>query len=172
MTYNGPYSQSMNFIHMFDIQDLKGPYPKKASYPNTLLNIIENHPDFKKFHFMVKTAQLEDIFNSEQADFTLFIPSDKFLELNDNENVFVNMDILTARNIVRTSMLNNRISSEILEDSPNSWYYTVNKSNRLCITNVRNETYINGNIKVIYKDIVATNGIIHVIDNIIIPYII
>ena len=82
------------------------------------------------------------------------------------------MDILTARSIVRTSTLNKRISSEILEDSPNAYYYTMAPGNRLCVSNISGQTYINGDIKLIYKDIVANNGIIQVIDGLIIPHII
>ena len=69
-------------------------------------------------------------------------------------------------------MLNRRISSEVLEDSPNAYYYTMDQANRLCITNLGGETYLDGNIKVIYKDILANNGIIQVIDNLVVPHII
>lgn len=172
MTYCGPYSQSYNFTHMFDVKDVRGPYPKSVACKGSLLDIIEHHPDFTIFNFMVERAQLKQILNEKQANFTLFIPSDKALELKDNEDVFTNMDILTAKTIVKASSLNNRIPSEILEDSPNAWYYTMSEQNRLCITNVSGNTYINGDMKIIYKDIIATNGIIHVVDNLIIPYII
>ena len=52
MTYCGPYTQSYNFTHMFDMPDLRGSLPKIISQPNTLLGIIDNHPDFTKFKFM------------------------------------------------------------------------------------------------------------------------
>ena len=172
MTANQPYSMSYDFSHMYSIKDLRGPYPKAAACKGSLLDIIEHHPDFRIFNFMLDRAQMKQIFNEKQANFTIFIPSDRALSLKDNEDVFTNMDILTAKTIVKASSLNNRISSEILEDSPNAWYYTMSEQNRLCITNISENTYINGDIKVLYKDILATNGIIHVIDNIIIPYII
>ena len=172
MTYCGPYSQSYNFTHMFDMPDLRGPLPKIIAQPNTLLSTIDNHPDFTKYKYMVDRANLRDTLNSKQSDFTLFIPSDKALSMKVDDDYFVNMDILTARSIVRTSMLNKRISSEILEDSPNAYYYTMDKANRLCVTNISRQTYINGDIKVIYKDIVTNNGIIQVVDGLIIPYIV
>lgn len=171
MTYCGPYTQPQNFTHMFDMPDLRGPLPKIIAQPNTLLRIIDDHPDFTKFKFMVDRACLRDTLNSKQSDFTLFIPSDKALSMKVSDNYFVNMDILTARTIVRTSMLNKRISSEVLEDSPCADYYTMSPGNRLAITNLSGKTYINGNIRIIYKDIVMNNGIIQVIDGLIIPYI-
>jgi len=185
MTSSGPYTPYLNFTHMFNIPDLRGPLPIKLSSPNTLLNIIQLHPDFQKFYHLIKLANLENILNDIQADFTMFVSSDKALSRIIGDDIFTNMDILTARAILRSSMLNNRISSEVFKDSPCAYYNTVDQANRLCITNVNGETYINNtakvnninknlgkNAKVIYKDIVATNGIIHVIDNLIIPYIV
>ena len=171
MTSNGPYSQSMNFTHMFDFTDLRGPYPKREPCKNSLLGIITNNPDFKKFNFMVRRAGLEEFLNSPQANFTIFVPSDKALDFI-SEDLFTNMDILTARRIVKTSMLYERIPAKILEDSPAAYYYTTDTTNRLFITNLSGITYINNNIKLIEKDILLDNGIIHVIDNLIIPHII
>lgn len=172
MTSCGPNSQSLNFTHMFDIIDKRGKYPIKTSCPNSLLDIIQKHPDFSKFYYMVKLAQLEHILNCNQADFTIFIPSDKALSMNVNDNIFINMEKCTAFNIVKSSMLNNRIPSEILEDSLTSYYYTTDNANRLSITNILGQTYINNNIRIIKKDILANNGIIHITDGMFIPNII
>jgi uncharacterized surface protein with fasciclin (FAS1) repeats len=65
------------------------------------------------------------------------------------------------------------LPSEILEDSPSSFFYTYDDySSRLFITNISGKTYINNSIKVIKKDILANNGIIHIIDGLIVPNII
>ena len=42
-------------------------------------------------------------------------------------------------------------------------------SNNLFINNMNGVTYINEEIQIIHKDIITGNGIIHVIDNIILP---
>ena len=172
MTSSGPYSQSYNFTHMFDFTDLRGRLPRKEPCPESIMGIIKNNPDFHIFNFLIKRADLESIYNSLQADFTVFVPSDKFLLSKVSEDVFANMDILTARTIVKTLTLDTRISGEILEDSPASYLYTTLPENRLYITNIGGVTYINGNIKIIKKDIVCNNGVIHVIDGIFIPNII
>jgi len=171
MTSSGPYSQSMNFTHMFNMTDFRGPYPKREPCKDTLLGKITNNPDFTKFNFMVRRAGLEEFLNSPQANFTIFIPSDKALQFI-NADIFTNMDILTARKIVKTSMLYEKIPAKILEDSPAAYYYTTDTVNRLFITNINGVTYINNNIKIIEKDIILNNGLIHVIDNLIIPNII
>jgi uncharacterized surface protein with fasciclin (FAS1) repeats len=172
MTSCGPNTQSLNFTHMFDIIDKRGKYPIEISCPNSLLDIIKKNPDFSRFYYMVKLSQLENILNCNQANFTIFIPSDKALSAKVNDNIFINMDKCTAFNIVKSSMLNNRLSSEILEDCPEGYYYTVSEANRLYITNISGQTYIDNNIRIIKKDILAMNGIIHITDNIIIPIII
>ena len=79
------------------------------------------------------------------------------------------MDSTTAWYIVKASIIKNRIPSEILEDSPAAYFYTLSECNRLFITNVSGTTYIDDNIKIIKKDILCTNGIIHVIDGLIYP---
>jgi uncharacterized surface protein with fasciclin (FAS1) repeats len=79
------------------------------------------------------------------------------------------MDVSFARHIIKTSMLNKKIPSELLEDSPFSFFNTNDPFNKLLISNINGETFINNNIKIIQKDIIATNGIIHIIDNLILP---
>ena len=172
MTSSGPYSQSYNFTHMFDFNDYNGPLPKVLPCPNSLLSIVNNNPDFSIFKFMVYRARLESFLNSIQANFTIFIPSDKHLLRKVDKDIFTNMDILTARSIVKTSMLNDRISSEVLGDSPAAYYYTTEPSNRLFITNINGDTIINDYIKIIKKDVLLSNGIVHVIDGLIIQFII
>jgi hypothetical protein len=99
------------------------------------------------------------------------VPSDNNLR-NIPESVFVNMDLLTAKSIIKTSTLNNRITGDILSDSPCSYFMSNNPSNRLFITNVNGQTSIYNDINVIKTDIIATNGIIHIIDGLIWPILI
>ena len=69
-------------------------------------------------------------------------------------------------------MLKKKIPSEILKDSPTAYFYTHDQYNRLFISNIHGKTYINNNINIINKDLLFNNGIIHIIDSIIWPYII
>lgn len=165
----GPYSQSYNYTHMYDFGDLRACGKQKSEYcPHALMGIISSHPDFQKFHHMVSVARLEHILNDSQANFTLFVPSDAAINGLGNE-IFLNMDDGTARHIVKSSMLDYRIPSEILESSPASYFMTKDPPNRLFIGNISGKTFINNDINVIHKDILASNGIIHVIDKLIWP---
>jgi len=162
----GPYTQATNYTHTFDIPDLRGPLPKRTFREGTLSCIIENHPDFSMFKHLVNIAQLDNIFDDLQANITLFIPSDQQLQAK-GINV-TNIDIGSARNIVNASAINRRITSDILEDSPASYFITRNPKIRLFISNINNRTYINNDINIIHKDMLCSNGIIHVIDSVII----
>lgn len=171
MVSMGPATQSYNFSHMWNTKDLRGCLPKEVDYPTSLMSIINKHPDFSKFRYMVKLAKLEGIFNSTQADFTIFVPSDKAIA-GLGDSVFMNMDDAIARHIVKSSTLDRKIPSELLEDSPAAYFLTKDPPNRLFITNISGRTYINNDINIIHKDMQAVNGLIHVIDKLIWPEII
>ena len=93
--YCAPNSQSYDFTSMFDMTDKRGILPITKPCPGTLLDVIENTPDFSKFNYLVKLANQQEVLNSSQANFTIFVPSDKMLR-NISDNVFTNMDATTA----------------------------------------------------------------------------
>ena len=165
MVSTGPYSQSNNFTHMFDFVDLRGnSFPEKDDN-NSLMGVINNNPNFSKFKYIVERARMTETLRDQQSHFTLFIPPDNTisgLEIKE-------MDISMARHIVRSAMIDRKITSELLEDSKASYFITRSKPNNLFINNINGITYINGDIQIIQKDIITGNGIIHVIDNIIMP---
>ena len=168
--YSAPNSASYNFTSMFNMTDRQGNLPLEKPCPGTLLDKIQNTPEFSKFSYIAKLANFENILNSPQANITLFVPSDNMLK-KINDNIIINMDTTTAWYVLKTSIIKNKIPSEILEDSPAAYYYTLSECNRLFITNINGVTYIDSNIKIIKKDIICTNGIIHVIDGLIYPII-
>lgn len=175
MTSVGPTVEKGNFTYMFDKNYLGGCPEEEYISKNSMLGIIKSHPDFSKFLYIIQTAKMENAFNFPQADFTIFIPSDKAISYL-GEDMFINMDYGLARQIINASILNKRITAILLEDSPVSYFITKDQKERLCITNVNGITCINNNcesekdcIKIIHKNILANNGIIHVIDGIIMP---
>lgn len=159
----GPNTQSHNFTHMFNFVDLNE-CPKEKKYCFlSLMDIIDKNPNFKIFKTIVKNAHMEDRLNDLQANCTLFIPADKYLK-NMDEKMFSNIDRGTARKIVLSSMIKNKIPSELIEDSPAAYFCTCYSPNRLFISNISGKTYIDNHIQVIQKDIRGKNGFIHVID--------
>lgn len=167
----GPNSQSYNMTHMFHIPDLRKCVSNSQIYSkNSLMDIISKEPDFSKFNYIIQLAGLQNTFDncitqeSQFNQYTIFIPSDMALSQKIPEAVFINMDRSTARHIVLSNTLHRKITAELIEDSPASTFNTVDKGVKLFITNFNNTTYINNNIEVVFKDLEATNGIIHVTD--------
>jgi uncharacterized surface protein with fasciclin (FAS1) repeats len=66
-------------------------------------------------------------------------------------------------------MINRKIPSELLKDSSSCDFVTNDPLNKLYVQIIDNELYINNHSKIIRTDIIATNGIIHVVDKIIWP---
>ena len=168
MTSIGPYSQSYNMTHMQNIPDLRGCLPKQGYFPGSIMDIIDKHPDFTKFNYMMKLSKLNGIYNDPQANFTVLVPSDRAL-VHIPEGVFINMDDAVARHIIRASTMNNRITSELLEDSPATYFVTMNRIAKLFVSNINGITYVNNDLRVIHKDMEANNGLLHVIDGLIWP---
>ena len=169
MTSAGPYTQSHNFTHMFDMVDLRAPDKKFDGCPGTLLHTIRNNPEFSYFEKIITKSKATSILSDEQANFTLFVVNDKFLKEIVDEEYFNNMDIGTALTILKCSMLDRKITSDLLKNSPSSNFITKKHPNRLYVTNHNGMTQIDNHINIVEFDILCTNGVIHVIDRFITP---
>jgi uncharacterized surface protein with fasciclin (FAS1) repeats len=169
MTSCSPNTQPQNYTHMMRFQDYSG---EKfiVEDKNSIYGLLLNHPDFTLFTSILEKSDLYKVYNDSQANFTLFAVSDKYLKPIKNQ--ICQLDLAMSRHIIEASTILRRIPSELIEDSPVSYFYTKDPNNKLFITNISGQTYINNDIKVITKDILANNGIIHCIDKLIIPDVI
>jgi uncharacterized surface protein with fasciclin (FAS1) repeats len=168
----GPNTASLMNTHMYEFVNRRPCVITKKKYNiNSLMGIIDRNPDFSIFSYIVKLAKLDSMFDNICDNYTIFIPSDGLL-CEEIKNMVTNFDISTARQVVQASTLKNKITCDILEDDPASYYITLNPVQKMYITNINDKMRVNVNINVIYKDIEATNGLINVIDGIILPYLI
>ena len=164
-----PNSQSLNFTHMWNQTDIRGPLPKAEACSNSLLGALEKNPDFSIFRKIVKKAKMEDIFNNKQANFTVFVPSDNSMSPEMKENIN-NMDLLKARQIIKASSLDNKISSECFAGRQSLSLVTRDRSNRIEISSSNGQTFLNKTITLVSSDLILDNGIIHTVSEPIIPY--
>lgn len=164
----GPYSQSTNYTHMFNFSDLRGNLPTKKYNTNSISDIINKTPRFSKYNKILKLSQYDNIYDDPQANFTLFVVSDDILNKNV-DTIFSELDILTARYIIKGSTLERKIPIEIFKTSNAAYYSTGTKQSRLLITTDGNNVYIDNNAMILQSNINASNGIIHVIDKLIYP---
>jgi uncharacterized surface protein with fasciclin (FAS1) repeats len=171
MTSLGPYTQSLNFTHMFDMPDLRGAR-KSQVCPNSLLAIIDDEKnDFSLYSYLVKLAGLSTELMEPQANFTLFIPSDTFIRQKNLESVILKMDRSSARHLILSTMLNNKITTDLLMISKACKFITRDPPNNLNVLYVNNKITINGKAHIVKGDIEAVNGIIQVIDDVLFPYV-
>tara|TARA_Y100000389_G_scaffold203882_2_gene253925 strand:- start:60 stop:575 length:516 start_codon:yes stop_codon:yes gene_type:complete len=171
MTSIGPYTQTLNFTHMFDIQDLRGER-KPQVCPGSLLAIIDDkNNDFSLYSFVVKLAGLNLELTEPQANFTLFIPTDTVLKEKNLEHYILNMDRLSARDFILSSMLNNKITTDLLMISKACKFITRKQPYDLNVLCVDDKIIINGRARLIEKDLEAVNGLIHVVDNVLFPLV-
>lgn len=170
MTSVGPYNESYNMTHMFDIQDIRGHLPLQSICSGTLLSEINKNKNFESFKILIKISKLDFIFNSEQSEYTIFIPSEDKLSKNIKnmiKQIAETDDISLARKIVKGSIIKRQIPKELLYQSNAYYIYTEQQPNRLFITNINGQLFINNNIKIFNDEITTSNGIIHTIDNLI-----
>lgn len=171
MTSSGPYTQSLNFTHMIDMPDLNGNI-KSFITPNSLLEIISDEKNgFTIYSFLVEKSGLKDLFNQKNFNNTIFIPNDESIKRKNLENVLLNADQSFSRNIILSTMLNNKITIDLLMISEMCKFMTKNPPNNLNIKYINNTITINDTAKVIESNIEADNGLIHVVDNVIFPFV-
>ena len=171
MTANFPYSEASNFRTMFDITDLRGPLPYKATCPSSITGILQSHPYLSKAQHVLKQSGLESLYDDPQANFTLFVPSDHAYSRLE-PGVFENIDLSIARHLIQGNTLKRKITKDLLQNTPVAQYETKSPPNRLFVSNLSGKTFINNCVPVLQFNIEATNGIIHVLDGVVWPIIV
>lgn len=166
----GPYKEFYDMKHMYDLVDLRPTKPVSYSLDkNSLFGIIMNHPDFTIFSKIVQKAQAEGKLSQNQTEYTLFAPSDTELQKKYSKEFLDNIDIGLARQILSFSTMNRQIDKYLLQSSPKSIFPTLNRTSSLNIRTIDGVTKLQNHTTVIHWNHPAENGLIHVIDNLLIP---
>lgn len=160
----GPYTQSLNFTHQFDLHPAK---VAPARPRNSLWGALQTNPKFSAFRSIVERAKMEGILNDPQTDLTLFVPSDDYLD--PPPGYLENMDMLTARKLVQFATLNRKISLALVRASPVIQLVTKLPANKLYVTTLNCRTVLNGGAVLLHGDVEVDNGMIHVVDRIMVP---
>jgi len=153
---------------MWEFADLHGIKPTPALKSNTIYEYIRCSSDFSKFKKVVDNANMEGVLNDCEANFTLFLPKDSSLTHIPDE-FFDTMDAGTAKQILKASLLDDKINKKILVSSPVCYYATLNPKMRMYCTNIGGYTRLNNCATVKEFDINRKGGLIHIVDNILVP---
>jgi uncharacterized surface protein with fasciclin (FAS1) repeats len=163
MVSYGPDVQSYNFTHMYTFVDLRSKDEKTCIVKGSIFDYL-NKKEYSKMRSIIEKAQMIDRMNEPQANYTLFVAEDK--------NIPHDLDTLDdgmARQILNASIIQTKVDKDLLTASPVCYFNTRNPMMRMYVTNISNRTILNDAVKVIKYDIKLNNGIIHVVDGLIIP---
>ena len=127
---------------------------KIKNYPkDSILNVLQNISPL--FLFLIKKANLEEFFISENFDGTVFAPTMEYCL--KYQNFFKNINHLQAREIVFSCMLSHKMTTTQLneeEDIPSLFRYTYIK--------ITNFNTINDSIFILKGNINCSSGIVHI----------
>lgn len=164
-----PISQEYNLTHTFDDDSEYEDECYKLKVKNTTGSYLENSKKFTLFIKILKKAGIYSKLYEEQFEHTLFAVPDFELVKKYPLSFFDKMGKNEAINIINFSMLNVIINKKILKKSPISFFTTINKYNKLCVMNINNKTILNKKINIIHFNHLENNGIIHIVDDLLIP---
>lgn len=169
MVSYAPDTQSLLFNHMTSFVDYRSDKePKMCINEGSIYSILSDNPKFTKFKKIIDTANMMGLFNDIEMNSTLFATPDDFLK-HLPDCFFTNMDNGMARQIVNSSLIPKILAKDLITSSPVSYLYTKNPYMRMYVTNINSVTTLNNCAKVIQFDKWCSNGIVHVIDNLLSP---
>ena len=171
-----PCSTPYDMRHMYNFSDTRNKTPNTPNqsnrdnyHPESLMDLIHTNADFTIFSKMIKKANYDIKLSEKQANFTLFVPSDNSLRKKYPPEFLDNIDKGLAIQILNYSMMVRTLDQELLQASPFGTYPTLARSNHLKITTTYGKTILKDTVNVIHFNHKATNGLIHVIDDFLIP---
>lgn len=167
VSYHG-YWQYQNIIQA-------DPVPKKevCRIPlNTISGFIHSHSnEYQLFGWMIKLADMELKMGHEQFDQTLFLVNDTNLraQFGNDDSFFINMDKHQAIHILGAHLLNKKIHKKTLESQRLTKLFTKNQKTELMFLNNYGDITINNMSRLVEADIKLQNGVIHIIDRLLLP---
>lgn len=168
MTSLTPNTAPLNFSHMFSFVDLRGPEPQMCVNPHTMYGIVASHPQLTKIKAVIDRSNYNGLLNDPESNSTLFAPLDNYLKHIPDE-YFNNLDIGSAKQIIHSMLLPRKVSGEMVRSSPVSYLTTYDRQNRMYTTNICGQTRLNDCAVVVEYDKIATNGVVHLTTNLLLP---
>ncbi|XP_072248228.1 periostin, osteoblast specific factor b isoform X2 [Leuresthes tenuis] len=133
----------------------------------TMLEILTENGGFKIFLSLMEAAGLTDLLQQE-GDFTLFAPNDKaFAALSERDVTLLKGDINALRTILLYHFTNGVVIGGGLEGGVTNLFKSLQGSN-LKLISANNTVKVNS-VQVPESDIMATNGAIHFVDQVLYP---
>lgn len=156
-----------------DDDDDNGSNEVEPEVSNTIVDVAEGADDFSTLVEALVITGLDDALNDENASFTVFAPTnDAFNNLLSELGVGSLEDVPTET--LTSVLLYHVLNGEATASSVSTGYYSTlsegpaNGYNLSLYINM-DETIINNRASIVDTDIMADNGVIHAIDEVILP---
>ncbi|MGL4518797.1 MAG: fasciclin domain-containing protein [Phocaeicola sp.] len=135
--------------------------------PVTLMQVVEGSADHQTLKAALMAAQLEGALSDAAASLTLFAPTDAAFALLPAGTV--EKLLATPEGDLKNILLYHVVGSKVMSaDVTEGEVATLLDKKNIKVTIKEGDVYVN-NAKVIVKDIEASNGVVHVIDAVLLP---
>ncbi len=135
--------------------------------PPTVVDMAINNPNFGSLVDAVLKAELADTLSSGDSEFTVFAPTDQAFE-----DLFTALEIAGVEDLNKEDLLPiltyHVVSGNVLSSDLSSGNVTTLNGKDIAVE-VGSSVTINGNANVVSTDIQGTNGVVHVIDKVLLP---
>ena len=137
-----------------------------TSEPGTIVDIAVANPDFSTLVAAVQAADLVDTLSSE-GPFTVFAPTNEAFAALGQETINA---VLADKELLTSILTYHVVAGKVMAaDVVNLTSSTTVESSDISISVKDGRVYLNDTIQVVITDIEASNGVIHVIDGVLMP---
>ncbi|NJC27677.1 fasciclin domain-containing protein [Neolewinella antarctica] len=143
-----------------------------AVRPNTISAIVDTNDDFTLLRAALEQTDLDDVLDNVSGNFTVFAPTDAaFAAANIDAAGLAAMDNDTLSNILLYHVLGARVLAADIA-AGTSFPTTLNETGpddaplSLVLNNANGAVTVNGSTTVTTADVAADNGVIHIIDEV------
>ena len=169
VSYSG-YWQYQNIIQAEAVPKKEVCYARR----DTISGYLADHPEFQLFHWIIKKADMDRKMADEQFNATLFAVTDtnlyqQFGSKEAAESYFVKLDKNQAYNILYAHLLERKIHKKTLMGQRLTKLFTKNEKTELYFLNNYGDITINNLAHLVQSDLEFSNGIIHIVDRLLIP---
>ena len=175
MAYLSPIIPGLNLTYQWSKPTQLQNYGGIVARDGTFLDFLQRSEDYSIFRHLVSIAEMEDLFNDLQANFTVLLPIDAELEKNFPKDTFLNLGKHDASKLVNYNTLPRHINFKELTSSAamkintrirGQIQYSFSKKNAVWLTNGFNGDRRN---HIVRPDLITNNCIVHLTNSISIP---
>lgn len=164
-----PFLPGLDFSYKYNPIPLPGNVGLTKPCPGSLWAFLLQDNDFSIFRHLVVTAEMVNIFNDLQANFTVLVPSDSELLKKYQKEVFLNMGKSTSIETIKYNTLNRKITYKDLTSSDCMKINTLLRGHVLYSKVDRGHVVFNDVSYIIRPDVIVNNCLLHITNDICIP---